>query len=90
MRRLIQSRPVQLTAAVLLILVSPLVGAIPGPGGVFVFAGGLILLLRNSRMARRQFARAKKRWPRLGGWLDRGLRRESARRRRALEQERSR
>ena len=90
MRRLLQSRPVQLVAAVLLILVSPLVGAIPGPGGVFVFAGGLVLLLRNSRWARRQFARAKRRWPRLGHWADRGLRRASAQRRRALQQERTR
>ena len=71
-------------------LISPLVGAIPGPGGVFVFAAGLVLLLRNSRNARRQFAQAKRRWPRLGRWIDRGLRRESARRRRALEEQRSR
>ena len=90
MRRLLLSRPVQLVAAVLLILVSPLVGAVPGPGGMFVFAAGLVLLLRNSRAARRQFARLKRRWPRLGSLADRGLRRASAQRRRALQQARSR
>ena len=90
MRRFLTSRPVQLAAAVLLIAVSPLVGLVPGPGGMFVLAGGLVLLLRNSRWARRQFARAKKRWPKIGALLDRGLRRPSALRRRALEQARSR
>ena len=86
MLRLPTSRPLQLALGVLLIVVSPIVGAIPGPGGVFVFAGGLVLVLRNSRWARRQFARAKRRWPRLGRLADRGLRRASAQRRRALEQ----
>ena len=90
MRRLIASRPVQLFAAVLLLILSPIVGAIPGPGGMFVFAAGLVLLLRNSRWARRQFARGKRRWPRVGAMLDRGLRRRSAQRRRAIKVERSR
>jgi predicted membrane metal-binding protein len=90
MRRLLSSRPVQLFAAMLLIILSPIVGLIPGPGGVFVFAAGLVLLLRNSRWARRQFARGKRRWPRVGAMLDRGLRRGSAQRRRAIKVERSR
>jgi hypothetical protein len=71
-------------------MLAPVVGLLPGPGGVFVFAAGLVLLLRNSLWARRRFARAKKRWPRRGALADRGLRRGSARRRRALETERSR
>ncbi|WP_419807346.1 hypothetical protein [Sphingomonas sp.] len=90
MFRLPASRPLQLALGVLLIIVSPIVGAIPGPGGMFVFAGGLVLVLRNSRAARRQFARTKKRWPKLGALADRGLRRGSEQRRRALRQERSR
>ena len=90
MIRLPTSRLLQLVLGVLLILVSPVVGAIPGPGGVFVFAGGLELVLRNSRWASRQFARAKRRWPRLGHLADRGLRRASAQRRRAMQQDRSR
>lgn len=66
----------------LLIALTPIVGPIPGPGGIIVLAAGLTLVLRNSRWARRAFARAKRRWPRFGALADRGLRRRSARRRR--------
>lgn len=66
----------------LLIALTPVVGPIPGPGGIVVLALGLTLVLRNSRWARRVFARAKRRWPRFGDLADRGLRRKSARRRR--------
>ena len=66
----------------LLIALTPIVGPIPGPGGIIVLAAGLTLVLRNSRWARRAFARAKRRWPRFGDLADRGLRRRSARRRR--------
>ncbi|HEU0044578.1 hypothetical protein [Sphingomonas sp.] len=90
MPRLPASRPLQLVLAVFLIVLAPVVGLLPGPGGVFVFAGGLVLLLRNSRWARRHFAKAKRRWPRIGALADKGLRRGSAQRRRAVEQERSR
>jgi hypothetical protein len=71
-----------LVTGVILILLTPIVGPIPGPGGIFVFAAGLTLILRNSLWARRQFAKAKRRWPRLGHYADRGLRRASAKRRR--------
>lgn len=70
-----------LTFGGLLILVSPLVGAIPGPGGIFVFAAGLVLVLQNSQWARRIFARCKRRWPRFGHYADMALRRQSFRRR---------
>ncbi|WNO52337.1 hypothetical protein [Stakelama saccharophila] len=73
-----------LCTGILVMLLSPLVGAIPGPGGIFVFAGGLVLVLRNSLWARRVFVRAKLRWPRFGHLADRALRRRSARRRRNL------
>jgi len=65
----------------LIILISPVVGAIPGPGGVFVFAAGLALMLQNSAMAKRVFVRLKRRWPQLGYVADLGLRRASALRR---------
>ena len=71
-----------LSLGVLLLLVTPLIGVLPGPGGVFTFAGGLALVLRNSLAARRWFARAAKRWPKLGALADRGLRRSSPKRRR--------
>jgi hypothetical protein len=66
----------------LIMAVSPVVGVIPGPGGVFVFAAGLILVLRNSPWALAHFARFKRRWPRFGHYADMALRRRSARRRR--------
>ena len=69
-------------AGVLLVAVTPAVALLPGPGGIFTFAGGLALMLRNSLWARRQFARFKRRWPKTGDLADRGLRRASARRRR--------
>jgi hypothetical protein len=66
---------------VLLILLSPVVGAIPGPGGVIVFALGLGLVLKYSEWAKRQYVRFKRRHPNKGRWADWGLRRNSARRR---------
>ena len=60
---------------------SPLVGIIPGPGGIIVFAGGLVLVLKNATWARRHFARLKRRWPRFGHYSDLALRRRSFRRR---------
>jgi hypothetical protein len=66
---------------ILLIVVSPLVGAIPGPGGVFVFAAGLALILQNSEWAKRLYVKFKRRHPNKGRWADWGLRRLSARRR---------
>ena len=66
---------------ILLIIVSPLVGAIPGPGGVFVFAAGLALVLQNSEWAKRQYVKFKRNHPNKGRWADWGMRRTSARRR---------
>lgn len=68
-----------------MIVATPVVGLLPGPGGIFVFAGGLALVLQNSAWARRRFARAKRRFPRVGALADHGLRRPSARRRRARD-----
>jgi len=70
-----------LLLGMLLILAAPIVGAIPGPGGIFVFAAGLVLVLQNSAWARRNFARWKWRWPRFGHYSDLALRRRSFRRR---------
>lgn len=74
-------------AGALLIAAAPVVGIVPGPGGIFVFAAGLVLVLQNSDWARRQFARAKKRWPRFGHYADMALRRQSFRRRQARERD---
>lgn len=78
-------RVTQLVLGGLLILLSPAVIPLPGPAGIFLFAGGLILILRNSRLARRHFARLKRRWPRIGRIVDQAMRRRSTLRRIALE-----
>lgn len=67
----------------LLILLSPVAGLLPGPGGVFVFAGGAALVLETSPRAKRAYVRLKRRWPKLVDWIDWGLRRKSAKRRAA-------
>ncbi len=68
----------------ILIGLTPLVGPIPGPGGVVVFAAGLTLVLRYSAWAKRYYVRFKRRHPKKGDWADWGLRRASAKRRQAL------
>jgi hypothetical protein len=73
---------------VLLILLSPLAGAIPGPGGIFIFAIGLAMVLKTSMWAKRRYVRFKRQQPKIGRWADWGLRRRSAQRREALRKER--
>jgi hypothetical protein len=74
-------RAVLFWTGIVLILVTPLVAVIPGPGGVFVFAAGAALMLQNSRWAKKRYARFKKRHPGKGAWADWSLRRASHRRR---------
>lgn len=66
-----------------LVIVSPLVGAIPGPGGIFVFAAGFGMMLKGSRKVKKWFARFKKKHPAKGAWADFGLQRGSYKRRQA-------
>jgi len=73
---------------VLLIIVSPLAGVIPGPGGIFVFAIGLAMVLKTSMWAKRRYVDFKRKQPKIGRWADWGLRRRSAKRREALRKER--
>ncbi len=72
----------------LLMLLSPLAGVIPGPGGIFVFAIGLAMVLKTSMWAKRHYVRFKNWQPKVGRWADWGLRRQSARRREAIAKER--
>jgi hypothetical protein len=71
----------------LMLVVAPVVGALPGPGGVFVFALGLAMVLKTSRWARRRYVKFKRWQPKAGRWTDWGLRRKSALRREALRKE---
>ena len=73
---------------VILLLLTPVVGALPGPGGVIVGGLGLAMVLKTSMWAKRRYVRFKKWQPRVmgkdvhpGSWTDWALRRQSARRR---------
>jgi len=59
----------------LLIVLAPVVGLLPGPGGIFVFAAGAALLIRYSHWAKRRYVQLKRRWPWLGRHTDRMMRR---------------
>ncbi len=70
-----------------LIALTPVVGPIPGPGGVIVFAAGAGLVLKYSGWAKRFYVRFKRRHPNKGRWADWSLRRASARRREEARQQ---
>ena len=72
----------------LLFVVAPLVGAVPGPGGVVVAGIGLAMVLKTSMWAKRHYVRFKRWKPKAGSWTDWALRRRSARRRRKLQEKR--
>jgi hypothetical protein len=71
-----------------LIAATPLVGPIPGPGGILVFGAGLSLILKYSGWAKRLYVRFKRRHPKKGSWADWSLRRASARRREEIRRRR--
>ncbi len=71
----------------LLILLSPLAGVIPGPGGLFVFGLGLAMVLNTSMWGKRRYVWFKRKQPKVGRWADWGLRRRSARRREELRKQ---
>jgi hypothetical protein len=80
---------------VLLLIASPLVGAIPGPGGIIVAGIGLALVLKTSVWARRRYVLFTKWRPKIfgrrfwpGRWTDLALRRRSTLRRERLRKER--
>jgi hypothetical protein len=67
-----------------LLIVSPLVGAIPGPGGIVVAGIGLALVLKTSMWAKRRYVQFKRWQPKAGRWTDWALQRRSAKRREAI------
>jgi hypothetical protein len=70
---------------IFLMIISPIIGALPGPGFIIVFPVGLGMTLKYSRWAKRKYVHFKRRWPKHGSWVDWGLRRASAKRRAELE-----
>ncbi len=72
----------------LLLAITPLLGILPGPGGIITFGAGAGLVLKYSEWAKRKYVRFKRRHPNKGAWADWGMRRQSARRRVARDRER--
>ncbi|HZG08554.1 MAG TPA: hypothetical protein VEZ70_06210 [Allosphingosinicella sp.] len=72
----------------LLIALTPVVAILPGPGGIFVFGAGAGLVLKYSEWAKRKYVEFKRRHPNKGAWCDWGLRRGSAKRRKARQEAR--
>jgi hypothetical protein len=69
---------------VLLIIAGFLIAPIPGPGGIFLIAPGLALILKTSMWAKRHYVKVKRWQPKAGRWMDWALRRPSAKRREAV------
>lgn len=69
---------------VLLIIAGMVLAPVPGPGGIFLIAPGLALVLKTSMWAKRHYVRIKRWQPKAGRWMDWALRRSSAKRREAL------
>ena len=81
-------RTAMFVLGILLMIVSPLAGVLPGPGGILVFAAGLALTLKYSEWAKRKYVEFKRKHPNKGRWADWGMRRPSAKRREEIRKER--
>ena len=69
---------------VLLVGLGFLIAPLPGPGGIFLIAPGLALILKTSMWAKRHYVRIKRWQPKAGHWMDWALRRPSHQRREAI------
>jgi hypothetical protein len=69
---------------ILLIIAGIVISPIPGPGGIFLIAPGVALILKTSMWAKRRYVKMKRWQPKAGRWTDLALRRQSARRREAI------
>lgn len=69
-------RFVMLVAGWAMIIISPIVGAIPGPGFIILFPIGLALVLKNSRWGKKIYIRFKRKFPAYSRWTDWALRRK--------------
>jgi hypothetical protein len=73
-----------LVLGVLLIVMGILISPLPGPGGIFLIAPGVAMILKTSMWAKRRYVRFKRWQPKAGRWTDWALRRPSAQRREAV------
>ena len=72
---------------VILIIAGLAIAPIPGPGGIFLIAPGLALILKTSMWAKRRYVKLSRWQPKAGYWTDKALRRKSAERRRDLRKQ---
>jgi hypothetical protein len=56
---------------VLLIIAGLAIAPIPGPGGIFLIAPGLALILKTSMWAKRHYVKLKRWQPKAGDWTPR-------------------
>jgi hypothetical protein len=78
-RKLSENRSFQWAMIILgwgLMILAPLIGWLPGPGGLILFPIGLALVLKNSLWAKRQYAKHSKRHPEYGEWANWAMRRK--------------
>jgi hypothetical protein len=78
-KKLSESRAFQWAMIILgwgLMILAPLIGWLPGPGGLILFPIGLALVIKNSLWAKRRYARASKRHPEYGNWANWAMRRK--------------
>ncbi len=59
-----------------LIVLAPLIGWLPGPGGLILFPIGLALVIKHSPWAKRHYAQIAKRHPEYGEWANWAMRRK--------------
>lgn len=59
---------------VLIVMLGLMLGPLPGPGGIPIIAVGLVLILRGSITAKKQFVRLHRRYPKFVGPIRRVLR----------------
>ena len=69
---------------VLLVIGGLVISPVPGPGGAFLIAPGVALILKTSMWAKRRYVNIKRWQPGAGRWMDWALRRPRAKRREAL------
>lgn len=78
-KKLTNSRSVQWMLIILgwaLMIAAPLIGWLPGPGGLILFPIGLALVLKNSLWAKRRYARLSKLHPEYGEWASWAMKRK--------------
>jgi hypothetical protein len=64
-----------------LMIAAPLIGWLPGPGGLILFPLGLAILLKHSLWAKRVYSRVSKRHPEYALWANWAMRRKRFRER---------